>query len=876
MTQIILALGTITPLVCIWEDIHWADEESLRFLRYFNRRIEQAHVLVLASFREEDAKDNATTWEAIVALDEDGVLHRIQLRELEQEESQELVRRGLGMKDGGRQFTQRLHDVTRGTPLMLLETLRTLYDAGTLFRDADGTWQTSFDDDTTDYSEIVVPAQQIEVIQERLHLLDADTLALIQMAAVLGNTFQFSQLHHLSTLEPATIITKLQTLVQRQFVEEQSDHYGFRHDHIRDAAYLSLSPQARKVQHQSIAELLMESETVSSATLAYHFTHAEDWQNAFTYHWQAGQESMKISARQTANEHFESAITILPQVNVTPAQEFEHRQEHLENKLIVTNGQNIFSDLEKWKTVAIEPEQFIETKIFTARVHERRGEFEFAVTELESALGMAQDRFPKQEARIYFHWGQFLFARHQANESIEKSNLAYEKLIAQGMIKEAAQALISLTDCYAQIGDLNQIIQTATESIQLFESIGENDQIFYLYMSLSMAHYMQGQYEHAISYLEQSVSHFRKVFDVQQLILSLGALAPIYQKMGKLYQALCYYEESVRLSKIHQSKFLVHLQLDLVGTLIDIGDYQYVAEILTQLNQADTRSLPDILLSAMNFFGEINQYFLQQQSYTDFLINTAELIQSAIIDPAQAHLLVVFELAEIAAAEQDAETLLRLGSGVIDNASRDTIMEEYAHIAYAAQGLAHCINQDVGKAKKILDQFRDSPHSTPIIQYALALVHFTLQDSAEAYEVLHPLVNQYLQNYDEAPSQDAKDSLRNTPLHRMILVLWEKLKPQTVNVTLAHKDASTRGEVPLEQRVSVQWTITDPRDAQIGDKKERRRHQLQRLFDEATQQDAVPTLQDLATALDTSLPTIKRDLADLRKLGISVVTRGSR
>ena len=79
-----------------------------------------------------------------------------------------------------------------------------------------------------------------------------------------------------------------------------------------------------------------------------------------------------------------------------------------------------------------------------------------------------------------------------------------------------------------------------------------------------------------------------------------------------------------------------------------------------------------------------------------------------------------------------------------------------------------------------------------------------------------------------------------------------------------------------DEWVAVTWVLDEPGDAAIARNIDRRRHRLLRLLDEAKDQGAVPTVDDLAGALDVGQATVRRDLDALRKQGYRVLTRGSR
>jgi biotin operon repressor len=70
--------------------------------------------------------------------------------------------------------------------------------------------------------------------------------------------------------------------------------------------------------------------------------------------------------------------------------------------------------------------------------------------------------------------------------------------------------------------------------------------------------------------------------------------------------------------------------------------------------------------------------------------------------------------------------------------------------------------------------------------------------------------------------------------------------------------------------------VQTPADEAITDRTARRRHVLQRLHQEAAAQEALPTDDDLAQALNVSRRTILRDIQALAEEGIRIATRARR
>jgi DNA-binding SARP family transcriptional activator len=94
-----------------------------------------------------------------------------------------------------------------------------------------------------------------------------------------------------------------------------------------------------------------------------------------------------------------------------------------------------------------------------------------------------------------------------------------------------------------------------------------------------------------------------------------------------------------------------------------------------------------------------------------------------------------------------------------------------------------------------------------------------------------------------------------------------------ITVRLPRADAPTGRPLRDDEYVSVTWTVEAPEDEDVRGKVARRRGRILRLLAEAQAQGAAPRDQDLAAALDVSLPTLRRDMAALRAAGHELPTR---
>lgn len=135
MARVICALGEHSPILLILDDLQWGAPEVLAALAYLTRQVAHSRVMIIACYRDDEARADEAVWQGLQAIDSAGVRERLRLRPLSPAGSEALIRQGLGQVRHASTFARRLHRQTGGNPLFILETLRALRGEGMLTQD---------------------------------------------------------------------------------------------------------------------------------------------------------------------------------------------------------------------------------------------------------------------------------------------------------------------------------------------------------------------------------------------------------------------------------------------------------------------------------------------------------------------------------------------------------------------------------------------------------------------------------------------------------------------------------------------------------------------------------------------------------------------
>ena len=247
------AAATVTPLLVVLDDIHWADVPTLSLLRHLVTHSDRVPVLFLATHRDERTEASGGLTESLAALAREPNVERVALSGLSAPELEELVRRAAGHELRGEAATlaDDLFRETDGHPYFTVELLWHLVESGYL-SEAGGVWKVGGD---LDLSEL--PRSVRDVVERRVERLGSDAVQALRAASVMGQSFDLPVLAAVARMDVDDALDLLERAVDAALVRETGpERFTFAHGLVRSALLAGLSPTRRAGLHRTVAETL--------------------------------------------------------------------------------------------------------------------------------------------------------------------------------------------------------------------------------------------------------------------------------------------------------------------------------------------------------------------------------------------------------------------------------------------------------------------------------------------------------------------------------------------------------------------------------------------------------------------------------------------
>jgi predicted ATPase len=266
MVDAVMAVASQKSCVIKLEDLHWADSQTIEFLRQLLDKVSSAPIFVIVSSREAPGENwhgtaNFTTL-SLSRFDENSIL--------------ELIHNFAGATPLPPKLAEAIATRCEGVPLFAEELTRFVLDRGAEADFEETAWEMLFESDET--------ANLQDLLAARLGTLGPAKFV-AQAASVIGRSFNILTLAALlaSTGAQASTDEALDRLLAGGFIEEQSSElvtsYRFRHSLLQQAAYSGLLRSNRRTLHTALYHLAVENgklgQPFTSAELAGHAEEAQ-------------------------------------------------------------------------------------------------------------------------------------------------------------------------------------------------------------------------------------------------------------------------------------------------------------------------------------------------------------------------------------------------------------------------------------------------------------------------------------------------------------------------------------------------------------------------------------------------------------------------
>ncbi len=543
------------PLVLLFDDLQWADGETLTWLHFLLRAAATAPLLLVGTIRTGEIESDHPLPALLNSLRRDDLLTEIILSPLNAEEVQALAQSLQDTALGDEQVAQ-LYADTEGNPLFVVESVRARCETASA--------------QTADTNQSGLPPKIYSVIRARLTQLSPETQTLVNLAAVIGRSFTYDVLMGASTMGEEEVVDALDELFARQIVHEQgTDSYDFSHDRIRDVAYGEISRTRRRLLHRRVAEALelLYQGTLDEVCglLAEHYEQANIVDKAIDYLQRAGERAIAQYANNAAVDYFSRALSLLPDLNVTKRLKLLLARERLYYFLGCVDAQQ--ADLTAMLALLYingdeETGEFSGSTTVAAVVHMRwaywkaaTGDYINAVRSAQTAIRLAQahgDHVTESEAFcrcgvIYFEQGKLFNAREVLHQALVSARAAGSRThIAEALDWLSAVGMFTGAPYPEIMNYLEEAIAIHQESGNLRGEMNIHHKIAYVFI----VHGENG-YAQAIEHIETGLTLSRRLNSPMyrgQLLRNLGWLYIYIGDYNKadatLHQSLALLEET--------------------------------------------------------------------------------------------------------------------------------------------------------------------------------------------------------------------------------------------------------------------------------------------------------------------------------------------
>jgi len=504
-------LSVESPLVIVFDDLHWSDDASLNLLLNVVDLNAEQPILFICMSRPDTT---AASWDSIRKMKEKlgDAFNSIELAPLQVDQTETLLNNLLGINDLPKSIQDLIVGKAEGNPFFVEEMIRSLIETKQIVHE-DGHWKAF-----SDTAKISIPNTLRGVLSARVDRLAETPKHVLQNAAVIGRLFDVRILRRLTGLNGG-LDPQIQYLQDVSLIEALLEDYAFRHVLIQEATYESILIKKRVELHRQIGEVLEEIHANRieefAPLIANHFYSAGD-DRSLKYDIIAGEKSVQLYANAEAATHFSRALEVAKRVNA-------------ENDILAS----IYSQLGSVYELSGQYDRALETYKEMQIASTQRGDRSMELKSLIALATIYSTLTPVHDSELgEMNLKQALVLANQLGDVPNQAKLNWNLMLNYLFSDRVAEALVYCEPTIAlarQVGDLDQLAFTLNDAGRVYQGIGNYAKAFEVFDEANELWTLQGN----------------------QVMLAdnLGASAMAYYFAGNFDQALMLAERAWEISK---------------------------------------------------------------------------------------------------------------------------------------------------------------------------------------------------------------------------------------------------------------------------------------------------------------------------------------
>jgi tetratricopeptide (TPR) repeat protein len=450
-------------------------------------------------------------------------------------------------------LTAFLYRESEGNPFYAVEYLRWLIEAGAVEIDSRRRISGMKDDAL---QENVLPSGVRSLIKARFSGLDEEAREVVELAAVVGRSFDPALLSNAGIRGEARVEELMESLMSSCLIVQDpatEGTYYFSHDKLRQTFYEDIGAVRRRELHLRVAGAI-EKDGSEPAELAHHYLQAREWRPALENLVRAAEKAEESYAWDTTSENYARALEVAEKLPGYEEKRFEllsARERFLEHM-----------DRRKERAAAVqemfELAEHLNNRAWIAETHVRRIGVSMSLLDPKgaeeagrAALAIFRELGDKAgEARAHRELGYVRWVNRDHAAALEANLQALWIHRELGHRQAAAGVAGNIANVYRGMRDFDSAIRWNEEALEIDREIGDKLGESFCLNNMAGIHRERGDLEESLTLHLQSLEITREIGAAKNLQVN-GRVncGTLYLSLGDPAAALEHFRTAVRLSQ---------------------------------------------------------------------------------------------------------------------------------------------------------------------------------------------------------------------------------------------------------------------------------------------------------------------------------------